>query len=516
MQTPLSNGTPMKRPQGRHPRANDLVGRYRLDRETRRSDLGVVYDATELSTERRVAVEVATKLDDPEARARFTRDAMMAQRLEGEHVLCVLDVGALPDGVPYLVREHAVATLADEIAARHEIPIEEAVGWTLEACEALAEAHAIGMAHGDVRAENCWLARGRDGSPIVKVAWTSHAKADAVAKEDIARDIAGLGGVLRALVSGTTTADDADGAPTLPNGVAHVVARASGQGDERYYAHVGELASDLAPFGPPDHPSVRTTSFLLSRAGIARTSSPRTISTPTPALPTSVAASNEAHPDGWNERAHDGRRWGSAPPGGARKGGLAMLAAVLLGVAAFGAYALYRSGNAPWSTDTSLAGDDAAEIPREQTLARAEAANDASLLHWSRALPPMDAPAEQDGTRPADGAAGTAGGAGAVDGTGAGAADEPGYEAPATPKDTGPADPGQKAKSAPRGAPGEAPTDPRGVQPPQTAAEAAQRGDRPGRPLDGPTPSTPVSPGGEKTPRPLAPTAPAETADPLE
>ncbi len=241
--------------------------RYRLDRDGVRTEAGVVFDAVDLDLNRRVAVEIASSIEEPKARRKWARDAMLAQRLEGAHVLRVLDVGNV-DGVPYAVREAALCTMAAEIEVKSALPIPLAVGWTLEACEAVAEAHALGMAHGDLRLDNIYLVRGTS-EPSVKVAWTSAAKAERAAKEDIARDLAGLGVLLRVLATGRFGDDDeADGAPTLPTELAHAVARALSVDPRERLQNVAELARMIGPFAPPGHPSARNVAFLMSRAGI--------------------------------------------------------------------------------------------------------------------------------------------------------------------------------------------------------------------------------------------------------
>jgi serine/threonine protein kinase len=242
-----------------------LNERYRLDREVGRTEAGVVFDAVDLTSKRRVAVEIASSLEEPKARRKWARDAMLAQRLEGEHVLRVLDVGNLAGGVPFAVREAALCTLAAEVEATGALHIAKAVGWTLEACEAIAEAHALGMAHGDLRLDNIYLVRGTP-EPQVKVAWTSAAKAERAAREDVSRDIAGLAVMLRILATGHVTAED--GATTLPSDLAHAVARALAQENEGTFHNVSDLARALAPFAPPGHTSARNVAFLLSRAGV--------------------------------------------------------------------------------------------------------------------------------------------------------------------------------------------------------------------------------------------------------
>ena len=160
-----------------------LADRYRLEREGVRTEAGVVFDAVDLELNRRVAVEIASSIEEPSARQKWARDAALAQRLEGAHVLRVLDVGNV-NGVPYAVREAGLCTMAAEIEVKHVHRIPLAVAWTLEACEAISEAHALGMAHGDLRLDNIYLVR-EPTEQSVKVAWTSAAKAERAARSSI-------------------------------------------------------------------------------------------------------------------------------------------------------------------------------------------------------------------------------------------------------------------------------------------------------------------------------------------
>jgi serine/threonine-protein kinase len=119
---------------------------------------------------------VALKFLRPEALAhpdlveRFAREARAAAKIRSEHVANVFDVGTLPDGTPYIVMEHlAGRDLADYLHQEGALPIGVAVEYIMQACEALAAAHAHGIVHRDIKPENIFLTRQARGMEIIKV-----------------------------------------------------------------------------------------------------------------------------------------------------------------------------------------------------------------------------------------------------------------------------------------------------------------------------------------------------------
>jgi serine/threonine-protein kinase len=81
-----------------------------------------------------------------------------------------LDVDQLPSGAPFIVMEFLEGhDLAGELRDGKTIPHGEAVRVVLQACEAIAEAHAGGIVHRDLKPANLFLARGASGATTVKV-----------------------------------------------------------------------------------------------------------------------------------------------------------------------------------------------------------------------------------------------------------------------------------------------------------------------------------------------------------
>jgi serine/threonine-protein kinase len=119
---------------------------------------------------------VAIKLLHPELAsssdvvARFLREARAMSRLKSEHVVGVIDVERLPNGIPYFVMEHLTGSdFSTLLAERGPFRIEDVVDYVLQALEALAEAHRRGIVHRDLKLSNLWLTTREDDSDFVKV-----------------------------------------------------------------------------------------------------------------------------------------------------------------------------------------------------------------------------------------------------------------------------------------------------------------------------------------------------------
>ncbi|MDF3067521.1 MAG: Protein kinase [Polyangiaceae bacterium] len=149
-----------------------LAGKYRVEKVLGYGGMGVVVSAFRNDLEQRVAVKFLSQAaaERPDAAERFRREARAAAKIRSEHVARVLDVGTLDTGLPYMVMEFLEGNdIADELRRLTVLPISSAVEFVLQAIEALAEAHAAGVVHRDLKPGNLFLARRADGSRRVKV-----------------------------------------------------------------------------------------------------------------------------------------------------------------------------------------------------------------------------------------------------------------------------------------------------------------------------------------------------------
>src|SRR5258706_6404982 len=127
-----------------------LAGKYRIDRILGAGGMGVVVAAHHLRLDERVAIKflLPEMMMSGESVARFEREARAAVKIKSEHVARVSDVGTLENGAPYMVMEYLEGgDLADWLRQRGALPIEQAVGFVLHACEAIAEPPGLAIGH---------------------------------------------------------------------------------------------------------------------------------------------------------------------------------------------------------------------------------------------------------------------------------------------------------------------------------------------------------------------------------
>jgi serine/threonine-protein kinase len=134
--------------------------------------MGVVVAATHLELDERVAIKLLLPHVPPQGEpvARFLREARAAIKIRSDHVVRILDTGRLEGGSPYIVMEYLEGQdLGQRLEKGGPLPIADAIDFVLQACEAIAAAHALGIVHRDLKPANLFLTTTADGMPRVKV-----------------------------------------------------------------------------------------------------------------------------------------------------------------------------------------------------------------------------------------------------------------------------------------------------------------------------------------------------------
>jgi serine/threonine protein kinase len=146
-----------------------LDGKYRLERALGRGGFGVVYEATDLRLQRRVAAKVmmGSSFGDVTALRRFEREARAAARIDHRHITRVHDYGSVGSGGAYLIMELVAGrTWRDELKRFRIIPPPRAAAWFGQLLEGLQFAHNMGVVHRDLKPENIMIVEGTGGDQI--------------------------------------------------------------------------------------------------------------------------------------------------------------------------------------------------------------------------------------------------------------------------------------------------------------------------------------------------------------
>jgi serine/threonine-protein kinase len=273
-----------------------IADKYRAESILGQGGLGIVLRAVHLDLKMPVAIKVLTA-EDEESVERFMREARAAVRLKGEHTTRVLDVGNLKAGTPFMVMELLEGEDLGDLVSRGPLAVPDAVALVLQVCEGLAEAHAMGVIHRDLKPRNLFLTHRANGSVLMKVldfglaksvedessdvklttttavlgspAYMSPEQVHATRDVDLRTDIWSLGVVLYELLTQRVPFEAPTAfeimskivhapptpirnhVPSIPVGVAAIVDKCLAKGPRERFANVHDLVVALEPYAPP-------------------------------------------------------------------------------------------------------------------------------------------------------------------------------------------------------------------------------------------------------------------------
>ena len=168
-------------PQARVESGDIIAGRYRLKEVVGRGGMGTVFRAVQTSVERDVAVKVmhSQARTDQRLVARFQREARAVAALSHPNTIRLIDFGQTAEGALYLVTEYLKGQSLGQVAKCHG-PLEpmRVIRIAMQICESLAEAHASGIVHRDIKPDNLFLASMYGKADFIKVLDFGIAKLD--------------------------------------------------------------------------------------------------------------------------------------------------------------------------------------------------------------------------------------------------------------------------------------------------------------------------------------------------
>lgn len=142
----------------RNREGEQLGERYRIEGPD-----GEGWTATDLTSGKRVHVAFVPRA--------ARQGAERAKALTSAHVVKIVDHGETAEGATFIVREHCASdSLTKHLGKRGAMSVKDAVECALGVCDAIAEAHTLGLTHGQLETSNVYVAFSASGLVDIQVA----------------------------------------------------------------------------------------------------------------------------------------------------------------------------------------------------------------------------------------------------------------------------------------------------------------------------------------------------------
>ena len=153
----------------------DALGHYKILNQLGTGGMGDVFRARDTVLGRTVVIKVLprTITADPERRERFLREARAASALSHPNIATLFEIGEEAPHL-YVVFEYVPGQQLTRVIGGRPLNIRSVLDIAVQLADALAEAHAQGIVHGDVKPDNVMVTPKRHAKflDFGLVAWT--------------------------------------------------------------------------------------------------------------------------------------------------------------------------------------------------------------------------------------------------------------------------------------------------------------------------------------------------------
>jgi serine/threonine-protein kinase len=167
------SSVPAAEPKREHPLVGVILrGSYRVLRVVDQGGMGTVFEAEHVRLHRRLAVKVLAEhlAADPQALARFHREAEIISHLSHPNIVQLVDYDAIEGGKPYIVMEFLEGeSLENRLDRERRLGLPTVARIVHQVASGLAAAHRAGIIHRDLKPANIFLVDRPGEGTLVKL-----------------------------------------------------------------------------------------------------------------------------------------------------------------------------------------------------------------------------------------------------------------------------------------------------------------------------------------------------------
>lgn len=140
---------------------------YEILHEIHRGGQGIVYEAFQKATKRKVALKVmlAGRFASKSAHKRFEREIELQAQLKHPNIVAIFDSGTTVEGAPYYVMDHIRGLRIDTFAREKKLSLRQMLELFAGVCDTVQYAHQKGVIHRDLKPSNILV--DTEGNPKV-------------------------------------------------------------------------------------------------------------------------------------------------------------------------------------------------------------------------------------------------------------------------------------------------------------------------------------------------------------